>query len=74
MEKKSIQTKLIYTFLFFGITPIIVIGVVLNNIFNNSIENLLKGQTSIIAEKVSKKFNESIKSKKSECVLLAENK
>ncbi|MCH8943106.1 MAG: HAMP domain-containing protein [Bacteroidetes bacterium] len=73
MEKKSIQTKLIYTFLFFGITPIIVIGVVLNNIFNNSIENMLKAQTSIIAEKVSKKFNESIKSKKSDWVLLAEN-
>ncbi len=73
MKTKSIQTKLIFTFLAFGITPIFIVGVILYNIFINSIENLLRVQTSAIAEKISTRLEEQIKSKKMDWILLSDN-
>jgi len=73
VKTKSIQTKLIFTFLAFGITPIFIVGVILYNIFINSIENLLRVQTSAIAEKISTRLEEQIKSKKMDWILLSDN-
>jgi signal transduction histidine kinase len=73
VKTKSIKTKLIISFLAFGVTPIIIVGVILYNVFLNSIEDLLRVQTSAIAEKISTRLEEQIKSKKMDWILLSEN-